>query len=111
MASTMGTSPPKHFCRLCYNETADTVDVFSKKGIETDYVGKITKYLYLRVSECDAIEAFLVLAHFHVPFLDRCCGRFSKDIMLDVHGAIGKIPQILRKGKINKTLCRKCIQR
>lgn len=47
----MGTSPPKQVCRLCYYETADTTDVFSEKGIEFDYEGKITKYLYLHVSQ------------------------------------------------------------
>lgn len=39
----------KKVCRLCYYETADTVDIFSVKGVEFDYEAKITKYLYLSV--------------------------------------------------------------
>lgn len=43
-------------CRLCYsrNTETDTVDIYSEKGKERDYLGKINRYLYLRVSETDA---------------------------------------------------------
>lgn len=44
-------SKQKDVCRLCYYETADTVNVFSEKGIDFDYEGKINKYLYLSVSK------------------------------------------------------------
>lgn len=40
----------KQVCRLCYYETADTVDIFSEKGISFDYEAKINKYLYLAAS-------------------------------------------------------------
>lgn len=40
----------KKICRLCYYETVDTTDIFSKKGITFDYVEKIKKYLYFSVS-------------------------------------------------------------
>lgn len=40
----------KQICRLCYYETVDTTDIFSKKGITFDYVEKIKKYLYFSVS-------------------------------------------------------------
>lgn len=41
----------KQICRLCHYETTDTVDIYSDKGREFDYEGKINKYLYLYVSE------------------------------------------------------------
>lgn len=43
-------------CRLCSsrNTETDTVDIYSEKGKERDYLGKINRYLYLRVTENDA---------------------------------------------------------
>lgn len=43
-------------CRLCYsrNTETDTVDIYSDKGKERDLLGKINRYLYLRVAENDA---------------------------------------------------------
>lgn len=43
-------------CRLCYsrNTETDTVDIYSESGKERDYLGKINRYLYLRVTENDA---------------------------------------------------------
>lgn len=64
MTSMAGTSPPKQVCRLCYYETADTTDVFCEKGIEFDYEGKITKYLYLHVRQCHFVSSARVLNHF-----------------------------------------------
>lgn len=42
-------------CRLCYsrNTETDTVDIYSEKGKDRDYLGKINRYLYLRVTEID----------------------------------------------------------
>lgn len=40
----------KQVCRLCCYETTDTVNIYSDKGKEFDYEGKINKYLYLYVS-------------------------------------------------------------
>lgn len=40
----------KEICRLCYYETVDTTDIFSEKGTAFDYIGKISKYLYLTVN-------------------------------------------------------------
>lgn len=39
----------KDICRLCYYETDDTTEIFSEKGIDFDYIGKIKKYLYFSV--------------------------------------------------------------
>ena len=41
--------PVKQLCRLCYYETNDTTSIFSPKGLEIDFKGKINKYLYLQV--------------------------------------------------------------
>lgn len=49
----MADRKEKCVCRLCYYETIDTVDIFSQKGIDFDYEGKIKKYLYLSVSTMD----------------------------------------------------------
>lgn len=106
MASTMGTNPSKQVCRLCCYETADTTNVFSEKGIEFDYEGKITKYLYLHVSQrnfasCESQGSLSMPLLIFVLFsiLDRCDGRIAKGNLLDVHAAFGNISQILRKGK------------
>lgn len=53
----MTTTHESQVCRLCYSrntETDDTVNIYSEKGRERDYLGKINRYLYLRVAENDA---------------------------------------------------------
>ncbi|XP_037052051.1 zinc finger protein 62 homolog [Bradysia coprophila] len=54
--SSVHLIPENQICRLCYsrNTETDTVDIYSEKGKERDYLGKINRYLYLRVTETDA---------------------------------------------------------
>ncbi len=56
MTTTEQLIQENQICRLCYSRNTEefTVDIYGEKGKERDYLGKINRYLYLRVTESDA---------------------------------------------------------